>query len=223
MTRSKWARILADKTRRGMAQIAVVGADTAVAGLVDLLAGLGTVRVVAHGLEVLDLESAPDIVVVDGRQQASTARRLCTLLPFPVLVVLNAADLESYDATWGADLLVDGATSSEIRTRVRLLLCPAPLTSAGVIIDEAGYRASVAGRPLDLTYTEFELLKFLVAHPDRVHTRNVLLAEVWGEDYFGGTRTVDVHIRRLRAKLGPEHESLIETVRQVGYRFTPRA
>jgi DNA-binding response OmpR family regulator len=79
----------------------------------------------------------------------------------------------------------------------------------------------VRGRPLDLTYKEFELLKFLAQHPGRVFTRAQLLQEVWGYDYFGGTRTVDVHVRRLRAKLGVEHESLIGTVRNVGYRFVP--
>ena len=74
---------------------------------------------------------------------------------------------------------------------------------------------------LDLTFKEFELLKFLAQHPGRVFTRAHLLQEVWGYDYFGGTRTVDVHVRRLRAKLGPEHEALIGTVRNVGYRFVP--
>jgi DNA-binding winged helix-turn-helix (wHTH) protein len=77
------------------------------------------------------------------------------------------------------------------------------------------------GRSLDLTFKEFELLKFLAQHPGRVFTRAQLLQEVWGYDYFGGTRTVDVHVRRLRAKLGAENEALIGTVRNVGYRFVP--
>jgi DNA-binding winged helix-turn-helix (wHTH) protein len=75
------------------------------------------------------------------------------------------------------------------------------------------------GQALDLTYREFELLKFLAQHPGRVFSRDHLLQEVWGSDYIGGTRTVDVHVRRLRAKLGPEHEALIGTVRNVGYKF----
>ena len=79
----------------------------------------------------------------------------------------------------------------------------------------------VKGRVLDLTYKKFELLKHLAQHPGRVFTRAQLLQEVWGYDYFGGTRTVDVHVRRLRAKLGPEHDALIGTVRNVGYRFVP--
>jgi DNA-binding winged helix-turn-helix (wHTH) protein len=86
-------------------------------------------------------------------------------------------------------------------------------------VDEATYSAKLKGRVLDLTFKEFELLKYLAQHPGRVFTRAQLLQEVWGYDYFGGTRTVDVHVRRLRAKLGVEHESLIGTVRNVGYRF----
>jgi DNA-binding response OmpR family regulator len=88
-----------------------------------------------------------------------------------------------------------------------------------LVIDPSGYTARLRGRPLDLTFKEFELLKYLCAHPGRAFTRDQLLQEVWGYDYYGGTRTVDVHVRRLRAKLGTEHESLIGTVRHVGYRF----
>ena len=85
-------------------------------------------------------------------------------------------------------------------------------------LDTETYRVTASGRPLDLTYKEFELLRFLASNPGRVYTRPALLREVWGYDFYGGTRTVDVHVRRLRAKLGPEHEHLIETVRGVGYR-----
>ena len=86
-------------------------------------------------------------------------------------------------------------------------------------IDEGTYTCRLRGRPLDLTFKEFELLKHLAQHPGRVFTRAQLLQEVWGYDYYGGTRTVDVHVRRLRAKLGTEHEQLIGTVRHVGYKF----
>ena len=81
------------------------------------------------------------------------------------------------------------------------------------------YQAAIDGTPLDLTYMEYELLKFLASHPGKVFTRETLLSRVWGYDYYGGARTVDVHIRRLRAKLGEEHANLIHTVRSVGYRF----
>jgi DNA-binding response OmpR family regulator len=94
------------------------------------------------------------------------------------------------------------------------------IRSGEVIIDESSYTAKIKGRILDLTFKEFELLKYLAQHPGRVFTRSQLLQEIWGYDYFGGTRTVDVHIRRLRSKLGPEFEAIIGTVRNVGYRFS---
>ena len=93
------------------------------------------------------------------------------------------------------------------------------IRSGEVVVDEATYTAKISGRVLDLTFKEFELLKYLAQHPGRVFTRDQLLQEVWGYDYFGGTRTVDVHVRRLRAKLGTDNEALIGTVRNVGYRF----
>jgi DNA-binding response OmpR family regulator len=94
------------------------------------------------------------------------------------------------------------------------------LSHSGVSVDESSYQATASGRPLDLTFKEFELLRYLVANPGRVFTREQLLSDVWGYDYFGGTRTVDVHVRRLRFKLG-DRESVIGTVRNVGYRFAP--
>ena len=100
-------------------------------------------------------------------------------------------------------------------------MAPDEIRSGELSIDEATYTARLRARVLDLTFKEFELLKFLAQHPGRVFSRSHLLQEVWGYDYFGGTRTVDVHVRRLRAKLGPEHEALIGTVRNVGYRFVP--
>jgi DNA-binding response OmpR family regulator len=86
-------------------------------------------------------------------------------------------------------------------------------------VDPHTYTAQLRGETMALTYKEFELLKYLAQYPGRVFSRDQLLREVWGYDYFGGTRTVDVHVRRLRAKLGPHRETMIGTVRQVGYRF----
>ena len=88
-----------------------------------------------------------------------------------------------------------------------------------LVLNLETYQAVIGGRPLDLTYMEYELLKFLAQHPGKVFTREILLSRVWGYEYYGGARTVDVHIRRLRAKLGEEHANLIQTVRSVGYRF----
>jgi DNA-binding response OmpR family regulator len=128
------------------------------------------------------------------------------------------------------DVVLHTCGPAELDARIRLAIgrasAAAPDDPAAhvihrgeVVVDDATYTARIGGRPLDLTYKEFELLKYLAQHPGRVFTRAQLLQEVWGYDYFGGTRTVDVHVRRLRAKLGPEHESLIGTVRNVGYRF----
>jgi DNA-binding response OmpR family regulator len=129
------------------------------------------------------------------------------------------------------DVILATAGPAEVEARIRLATgrrnlaaaadVPDEIRSGELAIDEATYSARLRGRALDLTFKEFELLKFLAQHPGRVFTRAHLLQEVWGYDYFGGTRTVDVHVRRLRAKLGPEHESLIGTVRNVGYRFVP--
>jgi DNA-binding response OmpR family regulator len=88
-----------------------------------------------------------------------------------------------------------------------------------LVLNLETYQAQIDGRPLDLTYMEYELLRFLGSNPGRVFTRETLLSRVWGYEYYGGARTVDVHIRRLRAKLGEEHAGLIQTVRSVGYRF----
>ena len=139
--------------------------------------------------------------------------------------------MAAISASWQVDdVLLDTAGPAEVEARLRLAIARSassagtagePIRAAGVIIDEASYTAKVHGTPLNLTYKEFELLKYLAAHPGRVFTREQLLHEVWGYDYYGGTRTVDVHVRRLRAKLGTDHEQLIGTVRNVGYRFAP--
>ncbi|HRE00432.1 MAG TPA: response regulator transcription factor [Ilumatobacteraceae bacterium] len=114
----------------------------------------------------------------------------------------------------------------ELEARLRHLLFkrgggsrPEVVEHSGLALNVETYQASIMGRPLDLTYMEYELLKFLAQNPGKVFTRELLLSRVWGYEYYGGARTVDVHIRRLRAKLGEEHQALIQTVRSVGYRF----
>jgi DNA-binding response OmpR family regulator len=122
------------------------------------------------------------------------------------------------------EFVYPGAPEPELRLRLAMLRRRAGAGDGSVIrlgpvaIDTESFRVTASGRPLDLTFKEFELLRFLASHPGRVYTRPALLREVWGYDFYGGTRTVDVHVRRLRAKLGPQHEHLIETVRSVGYR-----
>jgi two-component system, OmpR family, alkaline phosphatase synthesis response regulator PhoP len=114
----------------------------------------------------------------------------------------------------------------ELEARLRHLLWkggggvkPEVVEYSELALNVETYQASIQGRPLDLTYMEYELLKFLAQNPGKVFTRELLLSRVWGYEYYGGARTVDVHIRRLRAKLGEEHQNLIQTVRSVGYRF----
>jgi len=176
---------------------------------------------------------AADVVLVDARMDLAAARATCRLLRttglgVPLLAVLTAGGLAAVSADWGVDdVLLESAGPAEVEARLRI--AAGRLTSTGgessivrageLTVDPDTYIARLRGRPLDLTYKEFELLRFLAQHPGRVFTRSQLLQEVWGYDYFGGTRTVDVHVRRLRAKLGAEHEALIGTVRQVGYKF----
>jgi len=145
----------------------------------------------------------------------------------PAIVVVDRDHLERYPWEEVADELVfPGAPEAELRIRLAMLRRRAGAGDGTVVrlgplaIDTETYRVTASGRALDLTFKEFELLRFLAQHPGRVYTRPGLLREVWGYDFYGGTRTVDVHVRRLRAKLGPEHEHLIETVRGVGYRAT---
>jgi DNA-binding response OmpR family regulator len=124
------------------------------------------------------------------------------------------------------DILVEPFTDVEAAFRIRNLLWrtrmaapPQVMVFGDLAIDSSSYEVSLGGRTLDLTFKEYELLRFLASNPGKVFTRDMLLSRVWGEDYYGGTRTVDVHVRRLRLKLGAEYDHVIGTVRNVGYRF----
>jgi DNA-binding response OmpR family regulator len=203
----------------------------------DVLPSLGLLshRVRRVHAQPAALVGAPnaDAILVDARTDLVAAKTLCKILQTtgagcPVLVVLTEGGLTAVNAEWGVDdVLLESAGPAEIDARLRLAVGRQSqgdgesqlIKASGVVIDEASYSAKVNGRTLDLTFKEFELLRFLATHPSRVFTREQLLSEVWGYDYFGGTRTVDVHVRRLRAKLG-DMDALIGTVRNVGYRFT---
>jgi|SRR5581483_793301 len=146
----------------------------------------------------------------------------------PVLLLIPGSrlhDLELRDDLFD-DFCLTPFHPRELEARVRHLFFragrgPGPelIEYGDLVLNLETYQAACAGRPLDLTYMEYELLKFLAGHPGKVFTRETLLSRVWGYEYYGGARTVDVHIRRLRAKLGEEHANLIQTVRSVGYRF----
>jgi DNA-binding response OmpR family regulator len=144
-----------------------------------------------------------------------------------VIVILNRDQIVSYDPSKEIDdFVLAGASSEELLARVRQVIWKRHrldtrnvLKCGDLVIDLANYTVHVAGRPVDLTYKEYELLRFLATNRDRVFTREVLLNKVWGYDFYGGARTVDVHVRRLRAKIEDRHNRFIETVRNVGYRF----
>ena len=206
---------------------------------------LPSLALLSHHVHILPAEPAAlvdspkaDAVLVDARRELAAGRSLCRMLratgiSVPLLAILTEGGLAGLTAEWGVDdVLLESAGPAEVEARLRLAVGSlamtgdddpggGQITAGDLVIDETTYSARVGGRLLDLTYKEFELIKHLAQHPGRVFTRAQLLQEVWGYDYFGGTRTVDVHVRRLRAKLGLEHDVLIGTVRNVGYRFVP--
>jgi len=175
-------------------------------------------------------ELEPDVAMVDAGEHPGQAWSVLHAiraadLRIPLVAIVERDGVERYPWHEVVDEFVyPGAPPAEVRVRVAMLRRRAGASDDSTIrlgalaIDTESYRVTAQGRPLDLTFKEFELLRFLASHAGRVFTRPALLREVWGYDFYGGTRTVDVHVRRLRAKLGPEHEHLIQTVRSVGYR-----
>ena len=208
----------------------------------EVLPALGllqhTVRILPAEASVLVDAPEVDVLLIDARRELPSAKSLTKLITTtgigcPIIAITTEGGLSAFNADWGiSDVMLDTAGPAEVDARIRMCIGThlAALTAADpsageirtgdVVIDESTYTAKIKGRSLDLTFKEFELLKYLAQHPGRVFTRAQLLQEIWGYDYFGGTRTVDVHIRRLRSKLGPEFEAIIGTVRNVGYRFT---
>jgi DNA-binding response OmpR family regulator len=208
----------------------------------EVLPALGLLQ---HSVRILPAEAsvlvdAPevDVLLIDARRELPSAKALTKLITTtgigcPIIAITTEGGLSAFNADWGiSDVMLDTAGPAEVDTRIRIVLGKqaasdlhndphsGEIRSGDVSIDESTYTARLKGEVLDLTFKEFELLKYLAQHPGRVFTRAQLLQEIWGYDYFGGTRTVDVHIRRLRSKLGPEFEAIIGTVRNVGYRFT---
>ena len=208
----------------------------------DVLPALGLLQ---HDVRILPAEvsvliDAPivDCIFVDARRDLPNTKAFTKLITTtgvstPIVVITTEGGLSAINADWQiADVMLDTAGPAEVDARIRIVIGKDALVqlaknpalkeirSGEVVIDEDSYTAKIKGRTLDLTFKEFELLKYLAQHPGRVFSRSQLLQEIWGYDYFGGTRTVDVHIRRLRSKLGPEFESVIDTVRNVGYRFS---
>ncbi len=208
----------------------------------EVLPALG---LLAHNVRILPAEASVlvdvpdvDVILVDARRDLPGAKSLARLLATtglgcPIIVITTEGGLSAVSAEWGIDdVMLDTSGPAEVDARIRIAVGKhhavialsdphsGEIRTGDVVIDESSYTARLKGNVLDLTFKEFELLKYLAQHPGRVFTRAQLLQEIWGYDYFGGTRTVDVHIRRLRSKLGPEFEAIIGTVRNVGYRFT---
>jgi DNA-binding response OmpR family regulator len=196
------------------------------------------VRILPAEVSVLIDAPTVDCIFVDARRDLPNTKAFTKLITTtgvstPIVVITTEGGLSAVNADWQiADVILDTAGPAEVDARIRIVIGkdallqlaknPAlkEIRSGEVVIDEDSYTAKIKGRTLDLTFKEFELLKYLTQHPGRVFSRSQLLQEIWGYDYFGGTRTVDVHIRRLRSKLGPEFEAIIDTVRNVGYRFS---
>jgi DNA-binding response OmpR family regulator len=202
------------------------------------LAGLRAEAVADVAALAARLTAAPNdiaAVVVDATSYSpADAMAACKLLrrldpPFaPILVVVGVDQLDelSLRDELFDDFAVPSSDPRELAARLRHVLVRSGSTAASSVVEHAeltvnleNYQAAIAGRALDLTYMEYELLRFFATNPGRVLTRETLLNRVWGYEYYGGARTVDVHVRRLRAKLGEEHAHLISTVRSVGYRF----
>jgi DNA-binding response OmpR family regulator len=196
------------------------------------------VRILPAEVSVLIDAPIVDCIFVDARRDLPNTKAFTKLITTtgvstPIVVITTEGGLSAVNADWQiADVILDTAGPAEVDARIRIVIGKDALVqlaknpalkeirSGEVVIDEDSYTAKIKGRTLDLTFKEFELLKYLTQHPGRVFSRSQLLQEIWGYDYFGGTRTVDVHIRRLRSKLGPEFEAIIDTVRNVGYRFS---
>jgi DNA-binding response OmpR family regulator len=207
----------------------------------DVLPALGllqhNVKITPQEVSLLIDLPPVDCLLLDARRDLVASKSFTKLLiatgvDVPIIVITTEGGLSAINADWGiTDVILDTAGPAELDARVRIVIGKDAIASleknpslkeirsGEVVIDEDSYTAKIKGRSLDLTFKEFELLKYLAQHPGRVFSRSQLLQEIWGYDYFGGTRTVDVHIRRLRSKLGPEFESIIDTVRNVGYRF----
>jgi DNA-binding response OmpR family regulator len=193
--------------------------------LLDLKTEHLSVATVAEALAL-----GPDAVLVDAAENPGQGHAVLHALRergprIPVLVVVERRDVDRFPWEEVADdVIFPGAPEGEIRLRFALTRRrtgtgeETAIRLGPIVLDPSTYRVSIEGTPLDLTFKEFELLRYLAERRGRVFTRPALLREVWGYDFYGGTRTVDVHVRRLRSKLGPAHEGLIETVRGVGYR-----
>ncbi len=220
-----------------MARILVLGIDErSLSAIAVPISGLNHFVTTAWDEESLSkavAKGSPEAVVLDLRGGSEVLGRLKKLLSHydqaceaPRLAVADRNNTEELYHTYITDFIFHPFETAELALRLaRLLSRSQPsrkgkvIEARGLVIDLESFEVTVDGRQLTLTFKEFELLRFLASHPGRVYTRQALLNHVWGYDYFGGLRTVDVHVRRIRGKLGSRHEDLIQTVHGVGYKF----
>jgi two-component system, OmpR family, alkaline phosphatase synthesis response regulator PhoP len=215
-------------------RVAVIArTDEGAAALADLLTRQGLEAQVLPPDTAIErlTETPPDVIAIefyardrlvfDAIVGNESLRERCVLV-----ACLGPAELRVYEtAAVADDFILLPALAEELAARVRVAVKRRTpdtknlLRAGDLMLDLANYRVAVSGRPVELTFKEYELLRFLVQNPDKVLTREALLKRVWGYDYFGGSRTVDVHIRRLRSKLEDRGHTFIETIRNVGYRF----
>jgi DNA-binding response OmpR family regulator len=197
--------------------------------ILDGLALAGATHLEAPELTPEDraINDADMLLVELGDQPMRRLRevtRIVEVIGLPIVLVVSADQLALMESTPGiADFATSPVDPLELRLRLQRLTVDASNEALVVFKDlelnPLNYQATLASVPIDLTFMEYELLRFLVENPVRVWSREQLLSKVWGYEYYGGARTVDVHIRRLRSKLGEERASWITTVRSVGYRF----
>ncbi len=216
-----------------MPNVLLFGDETALAGYASALEGqaLSVARRLPGESDPLPLDVAAVVLHLPSLNEDSYARELIEMAQAEdsVGLVLIAAPehVAAFEPLRDADeFLLDGATADELTARVRRVLWRLQRHDSGdvlkcgeLVMDLSNYTVHIAGRPVELTFKEYELLRFLVVNRDRVFGREALLNNVWGYDFYGGARTVDVHIRRLRSKIEDRHTTFIETVRNVGYRF----
>jgi DNA-binding response OmpR family regulator len=230
--RAPWARRSFDAWAE--AALVVAGEGPLRERIVTDLVVLGYRPLLGEPFEPPPEDPRPTLVVIlaaePGADAAGPSKALRTEEGLPGVPIVWLLPPDGLGLLRGNEQLCDDFLTvpygfEELAARLRLLRWrtgregPDVIRRGPLSLNTATYQATLAGRNLDLTYMEYELLKLLMSHPGRVFTREAILARVWRYDYFGGLRTVDVHVRRLRAKLGQDHAGLIETVRGVGYRF----
>ena len=220
-----------------MARILVLGKDEReLSSIAATLAGMSHFVTRAWDVDSLAdavADGSPELVVLDlraGQLTLGEARGLIDsydrVAEAVRLAVVESASEPDLRSKYVGDFILDPFDNDELDARVTRLLTKSHgmkrgklLSADGLVIDTESFEVTVDGRKLALTFKEFELLRYLASHAGRVHTREALLNQLWGYEYFGGLRTVDVHVRRIRAKLGLKHEHLIQTVHGVGYKF----